>query len=293
MAALTTVTEGDVRQLKALLRTGLGAVLFFELATWLLGAHFDPVRLHFERPFIAFDIALVGVAFCTTCFEWFSSHWRAVAMAFCLILIASRTLLSFAINRDEPLVLMLFVLVLCSAVLVPWNWRWQGMLSLAGLFAFAFAVINGTIEPMDLDRWMVLAATGAFGLSFSALKEHHRSQTHLIQALIEKEARLAGSQAVLRKLFDAVPDIVTLTRFSDGKLFEVNEEVLKRTGLRREEALATSVVNLAAWVRPEERAAYVERLKREGRVRDLEIDFLLGGTVAPYLMSAVTVELDG
>ena len=77
------------------------------------------------------------------------------------------------------------------------------------------------------------------------------------------------------------------------KLFEVNEEVLKRTGLRREEALATSVVNLAAWVRPEERAAYVERLKREGRVRDLEIDFLLGGTVAPYLMSAVTVELDG
>jgi PAS domain S-box-containing protein len=293
MAALARVTDSDVRQLKALLRTGLGVVLFFELATWLLGAHFDPVRLHFEKPFIVFDIALVGVAFCTTCFEWFSSHWRAVAITFCLILIASRTLLSCVISRDEPLLLMLFVLVLCTAVLVPWSWRWQGMLSLAGLVAFALAGITGTIEPMDLDRWMVLAATGAFGLSFSALKEHHRSQTPLIQALIEKEARPAGSQAMLRKLFDAVPDIVTLTRFGDGKIFEVNEEVLRRIGLSREEALATSVVNLAAWVRPEERAAYVERLKREGRVRNLEVDFCLGGIVAPYLMSAVTVELDG
>lgn len=289
---MTTTPDGDVRQVKALLRTGLALVLFFELATWLLGAHFDPVRLHSEKPFIAFDIALVSIAFCASCFGWFSSHWRAVAMAFCLILIASRTLLSFAINKNEPLVLMLFVLVLGTAVLVPWDWRWQGMLTLAGLFAFALAVMGGAVEPMDLDRWMVLAAIGAFGLSFTALKEHHRSQAVLIEALIDKEERLAGSQAVLRKLFDAVPDIVTLTRFSYGKLLEVNEEALKRTGLTREEALATSVIKMAAWVQPEERAAYVERLQREGRVRDLEVDFRLRGTVAPYLMSAVVIEIE-
>ena len=97
---------------------------------------------------------------------------------------------------------------------------------------------------------------------------------------------------MLRKLFDAVPDIVTLTRFSDGSCMEVNEEVLKRTGLTREEALATSVIKMAAWVQPEERAAYVERLQREGRVRDLEVDFRLRGTVVPYLMSAVVIEIE-
>ena len=36
-----------------------------------------------------------------------------------------------------------------------------------------------------------------------------------------------------------------------------------------------------------------EQLKDEGRVRNLEVDFRLGGVVAPYLMSAVVVEIDG
>ena len=100
----------------------------------------------------------------------------------------------------------------------------------------------------------MLAAIGAFALSFTALKDHYRSQAILIDALLDKEERLAKSEAMLRTLFDAVPDIVTLTRFSDGKLFEVNEEFLKRTGLDREAALATSVVQLDAWTDPEERA---------------------------------------
>ena len=293
MASLAATTEADVRQLKALLRAGLAGVLFFELATWWLVARFDPTRLHVEQPFILFDVALASTTLGLTCCEWFKRHWRAQTMAFCLVLITSRTFLTIAINEDEPLVLMLFVLVLGTAVLVPWGTRWQGVLTLAGMLAFAVAVIDEAIEPMDFNRWMVLAAMSAFGLSFTALKEHHRCQVRLIEALMDKERRLVRSQAVLRKLFDAVPDLVALTRFSDGKFFEVNEEVLGRTGLSREQALATSVVELAIWVRPEERAAYIERLKHEGRVRNLEVDFRLGGAVAPYLMSAVTVEIDG
>ena len=72
---------------------------------------------------------------------------------------------------------------------------------------------------------------------------------------IQMFAHLAKNQAMLRTLFDAVPDIVTLTRFSDGKLFEVNEEFLKRTGLGREAALATSTVQLGAWARALQSAA--------------------------------------
>jgi PAS domain S-box-containing protein len=98
---------------------------------------------------------------------------------------------------------------------------------------------------------------------------------------------------VLRALFDAVPDIVTLTRFSDGKLLEVNDEFLKRSGLSREQALATSVIRARAWVRPQERDIYIQRLKETGRVRNLEVDFRLNGVVVPYLMSSVAVEIDG
>ena len=149
------------------------------------------------------------------------------------------------------------------------------------------------VGPEDLNRWLVLAAVGAFAVSFTALKDHYRSQTILIDALLDKEERLAKNEAMLRTLFDAVPDIVTLTRFSDGKLFEANEEFLKRTGLGREAALATSVVQLGAWVDPEKRAKYIQQLMNEGRVRNLEADFRFGGVVAPYLISAVVVEIDG
>ncbi len=293
MAALTRASEANLRQLNALLRTGLAVVFLFELGTWVEVARFEPLLLHTERPFFIFDIALVGIGLCLTYFQWFRNIWRPVTMAFCLILITSRALSTIAIDQDEPLLLALFMLALGTAVLVPWGVRWQGLLSLAGLIAFAAAALHGVVEPANLHRWLVLAAIGAFGLSFTALKDHYRSQINLIDDLLDKEERLAKSEAMLRMLFDAVPDIVTLTRFSDGKLFEVNEEFLKRIGLGREAALTTSVVELGAWVRLEERARYIQQLMNEGRIRNLEADFRLGGAVAPYLISAVVVEIDG
>jgi two-component system sensor histidine kinase/response regulator len=159
--------------------------------------------------------------------------------------------------------------------------------------SFGVAVLDGVVEPMDLSRWLVLAGVGAFALSFTALKDQHRHQVILIDEMRDKEARLARSQKVLRTLFDAVPDIVTLTKFNDGRLVDANEECLRRMGLTREQALSTSVVEMAAWVRPQERESYVQRLKEEGRVRNLEVDFRLRGVVAPYLMSSVVVEIDG
>ncbi len=293
MVALACASESNLRQLNALLRTGLGVVFLFELGTWLEVARYETALLHTERPFFTFDIALVGIGLCLTYFRWFRNSWRPVTMAFCLILVASRTVSTIAIDQDEPLLLALFVLALGAAVLVPWSARWQGLLTLTGLIAFAVAAVEGVVETANLHRWLVLAAIGAFALSFTALKDHYRSQTILIDALLDKEERLAKNEAMLRTLFDAVPDIVTLTRFSDGKLFEVNEEFLKRTGLGREAALATSVVQLGAWVDPEKRAKYIQQLMNEGRVRNLEADFRLGGVVAPYLMSAVVVEIDG
>jgi len=293
MTALACASESNMRQLNVLLRGGLGLVFLFEMACWLELARFAPALLRMERPFFIFDIGLVGAGLCVTYLNWFARNWRTVAMAFCLSLVASRTLLALLINQDESLVLALLVLLLGCAVLVPWSVRWQGLLSLTGLIAFGVAALDGAIEPTDASRWLVLAGAGAFALSFTALKDQHRAQNRLIEEMLDKERRLARSQKVLRTLFDAVPDIVTLTRFSDGKLFEVNDELLRRTGLTREQALSTSVIQANAWVRPEERDKYVQRLKATGRVRNLEADFRLNGVVAPYLMSSVSLEIDG
>ncbi len=293
IAALACASESDSRKLKTLFRTGLGMVLFFEVATWFEAARFEHPLLHAEWPFFAFDIALVGAAFCLTYFKRFERNWRVVAMAFCLILIASRAMSALAAGEDEPLLLALFVLALGAAVHVPWSVRWQGGLTLAGLIAFAIAALEGIVEPNHLQRWVVLAATMAFAMSFTALKDHYRSQALLIEELLDKQKTLTKSQAVLRTLFDAVPDMVALTRLGDGKLLEVNDEFLRRIGLSREQALATTTVQACAWARPEDRDKYVQQMKQKGRARKLEFDFRFQGVVAPYLMSSVTVEIDG
>src|SRR5512146_373117 len=293
MAALAGASDSGPWQLGVSLRIGLAVVFLFEIATWIEVARFEPALLHAERPFFIFDIALVAAAFRLTYLDWFGRNWRAAMLAFSLILIVSRTLSTLAIDQDEPLILALFVLVLGTAALVPWSVRWQSVFALAGLIAFAIAAFDGLVEPIDLHRWLVLLAMEAFALNFVALKDHYRAQAALVGALLDREARPANSEAMLRTLFDAVPDIVTLTRFSDGKLFEVNDELLARTGFTREQALSTSVNRTGAWVRPEERDEYIQRLKETGRVRNLEVDFRLNGVVAPYLMSSVSVEIEG
>ncbi|HVB78327.1 MAG TPA: response regulator [Candidatus Binataceae bacterium] len=293
MVALACASEFRLRQLDALLRTGLGVVFFFEVATWLAVARFEPARLHMERPFFVFDIALVGAALCLTYSKWFARNWRPMTLAFCLILIASRTLSTLAIDRDVPLMRALFVLILSTAVLVPWSVRWQGALTLAGVIAFAIAAVDGLVGPTTVNRWLVLSTIAAFALSFTALKDHYRAQAILIETLLDREKRLAKSEAMLRTLFDAVPDMVAVTRFCDGELLEVNDEFQRQTGFTREQALSTSVTRAGFWMRPQERDEYIQCLKETGRVRNLEVDFQLRGVVAPYLMSSVTVEIDG
>jgi PAS domain-containing protein len=77
-----------------------------------------------------------------------------------------------------------------------------------------------------------------------ALRQAQERLSAQVEELTATQARLRRSEALMRQLFDAVPDMVTLTRLRDGKLIEVNEEFLRRTGLGRDKALASSMANL-------------------------------------------------
>ncbi len=113
-------------------------------------------------------------------------------------------------------------------------------------------------------------------------------------AELEQSRELLGkNEAMIRQMFDAVPDLVTVSRLADGKFIEVNAEFLKRSGLSREQALVTSTLEINQWVRPEERQVFLERLRTNGHVHELEVDFRFQGAVVPYLASSVLVDLDG
>ena len=49
------------------------------------------------------------------------------------------------------------------------------------------------------QRWLALASTMAFTLSLTALKDHHRTQTLLIEELSDKDQRLTAENAERRR----------------------------------------------------------------------------------------------
>src|SRR5260370_39648132 len=160
---------------------------------------------------------------------------------------------------------------------------------------FHTAVLTGAAQWNTFQRWLALASTMAFTLSLTALKDHHRLHVLLTEELSHKEqrltaenaerrrteARLRRAEAMMRQLFDAVPDFVTLTRLADGKFLEVNAEFLRRTGLSREKALETSTPDIGQRARTQVIAGFVQKLLADRPVRELAREFVFLGRVFP------------
>jgi two-component system sensor histidine kinase/response regulator len=166
-------------------------------------------------------------------------------------------------------------------------WRWVEHIGWV-VFEDIFLIIS---IRQSLKEMLGLAERQA---DLEAANTNVERKVALRTAELEQSRELLGkNEAMIRQMFDAVPDLVTVSRLADGKFIEVNAEFLKRSGLSREQALVTSTLEINQWVRPEERQVFLERLRTEGHVHELEVDFRFQGAVVPYLASSVLVDLDG
>ena len=170
-------------------------------------------------------------------------------------------------------------------VIQPWRWvEHAGWVVFEDVFLI-ISIVQSLKEMMGLaERQADLEAANA------SVEQKVSERT----AELERSRELLlRSETMIRQLFDAVPDLVTVSRLSDGKFIEVNAEFLRRTGLSREQALTTSTLEIGQWVRPEERQGFVQKLKADGHVRELKVDFRFQDAVVPFLASSVVVVLDG
>ncbi len=87
------------------------------------------------------------------------------------------------------------------------------------------------------------------------------------------EAALRESEALFSKAFHASPGLFTISRPEDGAHHEVSENWIATMGYSRDEAMAKTAVELGIWADIRDRIRFVERLKREGSVRDFEAKF--------------------
>ncbi len=103
-----------------------------------------------------------------------------------------------------------------------------------------------------------------------------------------------NAEETFRKAFNANPEPITIATIPEGRYIDVNESFLRVTGHSHEEVIGRTSLEMKFWVKPEERALFIETVLREGSVRDLEIAFRTkSGEIRVAVDSAEIIEVDG
>ncbi len=115
------------------------------------------------------------------------------------------------------------------------------------------------------------------------ITEHRRAE----EALRESEEKFS-------KAFRASPAIVTITTLEDGRLIEVNDSYTYFTGYSREEAFGLSTTDTGSWPNAEDRARMVQTLKKQGKIRNIEIETRTkSGEIRFGQLSAELIDIGG
>jgi diguanylate cyclase (GGDEF)-like protein/PAS domain S-box-containing protein len=101
---------------------------------------------------------------------------------------------------------------------------------------------------------------------FCLLRRILHKATHAVEALRRSDQKFAAA-------FRASPDGILLTALESGRFIEVSDSVTRMTGYSRAELLAPTMTTADMWVDAAERDDYVARIRRDGRVVDLEARF--------------------
>jgi two-component system cell cycle sensor histidine kinase/response regulator CckA len=107
------------------------------------------------------------------------------------------------------------------------------------------------------------------------------------QALHESEEKFA-------RAFLASPDAMSVHELESGRYVDVNEGFLQLFGGKREEIVGRTALELGLWVDPTGRQEFVDRLRRDGRVRNFQVTVRVrDGRLRICELSAEMIEIGG
>ncbi len=109
---------------------------------------------------------------------------------------------------------------------------------------------------------------------------------------IKMEQALRESEQKFATIFHASPDTVVINELETGKFLEVNEQYCNISGFTREETIGRTSIELGHWQKPEDRKKYIQELKKNGFVKNMELTlFGKNEKPIPILISSRIISL--
>ncbi len=111
---------------------------------------------------------------------------------------------------------------------------------------------------------------------------------------VRAERELRESEEKFAAAFQASPDLMMITRLSDGLLLEINGGFTRLLGYEREETIGKTTAELSIWADPQARAAFVASLEASGETGETETMVRRkDGALITGVYSARTMEVQG
>ncbi|HVH97246.1 MAG TPA: PAS domain S-box protein [Enhygromyxa sp.] len=107
------------------------------------------------------------------------------------------------------------------------------------------------------------------------------------------EQALRESERRFETIFNATSTMLAFTERAQGKIIDVNEAWLRKTGLSREQAIGKNGAELGLWANMDDRARVLAQLDAHGRVPEIEVELVMGGRQFPAQLSVQHVQRDG
>ncbi|MDH5741491.1 MAG: PAS domain S-box protein, partial [Nitrospira sp.] len=133
-----------------------------------------------------------------------------------------------------------------------------------------------------------------------AVRDQNGRVTRLIGATVditerkEAEEALRASEELFSKAFRSSPDPMMLVELDSGRWLDVNDACLSGLGYTREEVVGRRGDEIEHWLAPDDQIPFVEKLKREGSIRNFEaVLHTADGQRRDCLVSAERIEYHG
>ena len=137
-----------------------------------------------------------------------------------------------------------------------------------------------------LNLWLSVSAYRPAPGEFVVMLDDITTRKRAEQALQDSEARF---QAIFR----GSPVGILLSRPEDGAILDANPAFLGLLGLRMEDILGRSTVNLGLWANPAERETALRRIRERGRIKAMDADLrAASGELVSVIWSTELAVLD-